>query len=76
VCSELWVAEPGKVGIFREPFEEYRRRQLKLTKKGMLPPQMRPQAAKDVSDPDAAAAAKPAPKKPMKIEIVPAGRKK
>ena len=51
----------------RGEFEEYRRQQLKLTKKGMLPPKM---AAVDVTDEagDEQHATKPKPK--AKIEIV------
>ena len=38
-CEELWVAEPGKVSVYKGEFEQYRRQQLKLTKKlGLLPP--------------------------------------
>ena len=60
ICEELWVAEPGRVTQFKGEFAEYRRQQLKLTKKGLLPP-MRPGAARppvDVTDEagDAAAA--------------------
>ena len=83
ICEELWVASPGKVGIFKQgDFAEYRRQQLKLTKKGVLPP-MRPLQAVDVSDmaddgAGAGASSAPPPKaKPKtKIEIIPAGKKK
>ena len=69
ICEELWVAEPGRVRIFKGEFAEYRRQQLKLTKHGMLPPKM--PAAVDVTDAqEEGAAAKAAPKPKAKIEIV------
>ena len=33
ICEELWVAEPGKVSIYRDSFESYRKKQLPATKK-------------------------------------------
>ena len=82
ICEELWVASPGRVTIFKDSFEEYRRRQLKLTKRGVLPP-MRPLSkAVDVSDDMAAeeaasaSTATPAAKPKAKIEILPAGKKR
>ena len=74
ICEELWVASPGRVAIFKGEFAEYRRQQLKLTRKGLLPPKMR--AAVDVTDDaeaeeEAAAKAAAAAQKPKaKIEIV------
>ena len=38
ICEELWVAEPGKVTLYRSPFEEYRKRQLALARKNGLQP--------------------------------------
>jgi len=59
ICEELWVAEPGKVSIFKEtrgngtPFEEYRRQQLKLTKKGLgMMPAVKPAAGAKADDDD------------------------
>ena len=83
ICEELWVASPGKVSLFKESFHEYRRQQLKLTKRGVLPP-MRPLGkAVDVSDgaagdaaDEAAAPAVEKPKPKPKIEILPGGKKK
>lgn len=83
ICEELWVAQPGKVSIFKGEFAEYRRQQLKLTKKGVLPP-MRPLgvvAPVDISDADradgAAQESSAAPAKPKaKIEILPGGKQR
>ena len=78
ICEELWVASPGRVSIFKDSFEEYRRRQLKLTKRGVLPP-MRPLSkAVDVTDDveEAASTSTPAAKPKAKIEIMPAGKKR
>ena len=76
------MASPGRVSIFKDSFEEYRRRQLKLTKRGVLPP-MRPLSkAVDVTDDveEAASASTstptPAAKPKAKIEIMPAGKKR
>ena len=80
ICEELWVASPGRVEIFKQgDFAEYRRQQLKLTKRGVLPP-MRALKALDVSDAadgEAAASDSKAPPKPKaKIEILPGGKKR
>jgi len=83
ICEELWVAEPGKVSVFKgsgsggavSPFAEYRQQQLKMTKRGMLP-RMAPNAAPplDVTDPsDGADGGSEAPKPKPKIEIVSRG---
>ena len=63
------------IGSLLEAHEQYRKQQLALTSKGMLPPRMPAALADAVPGADsehAAAAQKPK----MKIEIVPAGRKK
>jgi len=82
ICEELWVAEPGKVSIFKQtrgfgtPFEEYRRQQLKLASKGLG---MQPMAhmvtdvakalADDDDDDTPAGALPPAPPPPPKGKI-------
>uniref|UniRef100_A0A7S3AUG8 ABC transporter domain-containing protein n=1 Tax=Haptolina ericina TaxID=156174 RepID=A0A7S3AUG8_9EUKA len=38
ICEELWVAEPGRVSIFRGPFADYRKQQLALAKRQGLQP--------------------------------------
>ena len=74
ICEELWVAEPGKVSIFKGEFETYRKQQLKLTKKmGLLNMSKLPVA--DDDDDDALPVAPPPPPK-GKIEILPAGKRK
>ena len=54
ICEELWVAEPGRVTIFKAPFAEYRKQQLALAKKHGLQP----------LQPNGAATAKGPPKPP------------
>ena len=73
ICEELWVASPGKVDIFKAPFAEYRKQQLKLLekKRGMSLSSMR-KAVVDVSD-DAPKEAKEAPKPKAKIELMKGG---
>ena len=82
ICGELWVAEPGKVSIFKDSFAEYRRQQLKLTKRGVLPP-MRPATAADAVDvtdggsgPAASDCTTSVSKPKGKIEILPQGKKR
>jgi len=38
ICEELWVAEPGRVYVYKAPFAEYRKQQLALAKKHGLQP--------------------------------------
>ena len=75
------MASPGKVQVFKDTFQAYRTQQLKLTKRGVLPPMRPGKAVVDVSEGGAAAdpggtasADKPKPK--GKVEIMPKGRKK
>jgi len=82
ICEELWVASPGKVQIYKDSFAAYRRQQLKMTKRGVLPP-MRPLKALDLSDPSddqppaaGGAASASAAKPKAKIEILPGGKQK